>query len=366
MNTKKSLIQCSLSVCLAFFQSIGYAQDADTIQEKKSLAVFPAVSFAPETSLQLGGAAIWVLNNRPFENGAYTRQSTVSPFLIYTLKQQVISAINLSFFTSGGYFLDASVRFYNFPDAYYGLGNQNDPEIFERYTNLFFQVRGAFLKPLNRTAFVGISWDNQYNRLSKIEAGGRLASDHPDGLNGGLLLGIGPTYRLDSRDNTLYPTKGNLITVSTLFSYVGDYAYYSALLDVRKYLNLGDENILALQFVSNFTAGRTIPFYKLPQLGGDSRLRGIANASLYRDKHLVYTQVEYRRPLFWRLGMVAFAGVGDVAAHIKAYDLRSLKYVVGIGGRFAAIPKDRLNLRADLGISGGGQFGFYVGISEAF
>ena len=81
---------------------------------------------------------------------------------------------------------------------------------------------------------------------------------------------------------------------------------------------------------------------------------------------MIYTQVEYRRPLFWRFGMTAFAGFGDVANKFGDFQLSEFKYVAGLGGRFAAIPKDKLNLRVDLGVARGGQIGFYAGISEAF
>ncbi|MEM7298753.1 MAG: hypothetical protein AAF391_10865 [Bacteroidota bacterium] len=81
---------------------------------------------------------------------------------------------------------------------------------------------------------------------------------------------------------------------------------------------------------------------------------------------MIYTQVEYRRPLFWRLGMTVFAGVGDVAYNLNDFNLSEFKYVAGLGGRFAAIPEKKLNIRADIGVARGGQMAFYVGLSEAF
>ena len=64
--------------------------------------------------------------------------------------------------------------------------------------------------------------------------------------------------------------------------------------------------------------------------------------------------------------MVVFAGVGDVADNFGDFELDEFKYVFGMGGRFLAIPEDKLNLRVDLGVARGGQLSFYVGISEAF
>ncbi|MEM6738162.1 MAG: BamA/TamA family outer membrane protein [Bacteroidota bacterium] len=263
--------------------------------------------------------------------------------------------------------MNGSIRFFNFPDSYFGIGNSNDPDISEQYTNIFFQLEGRYLKPLNRTAFLGIGWDIQHNSIREIEEGGLLQTDGPVGISGGTVLGIGPAFRFDSRNNTIYPNKGYLITYRSLLNYLGDFRFSSHLIDLRKYIIIGNEhNILAFQLRGSFTNGNDAPFYKLPQLGGDERLRGINNASLYRDRQMVYAQAEYRRPLFWRFGMTLFAGIGDVANELGDLQLSDFKYVGGIGGRFAAIPEDKLNLRIDLGVARGGQVAFYAGISEAF
>ena len=325
------------------------------------------MSYAPETSVQFGAAAVGVLNsNKEQQESDFVRQSTISPFFLYTLKNQIITAVNLNIFTREGNVINGSVRYFKFPDLYFGLGNSNDPDISETYTNIFLRSNGQYLKPINLTTFLGLGWDLQHNTIKNVQAGGMLQRDSPEGIDGGTLFGLGPAFRFDSRNNAIYPSKGYFITVSSLFNYIGDFRFHSHLIDARKYFSVAnDNNIIAIQVNGSFTGGST-PFYKLPQLGGDNRLRGIANASLYRDRQMVYSQLEYRRPLFWKLGMVMFAGVGDVANDFSAFSFRELKYVAGIGGRYAAIPKDKLNLRCDIGVARGGQLAIYVGISEAF
>ena len=344
------------------------SQESDSTKNGKgSFALLPALSFAPETSVQFGAAAIWVLPPKAVNSSGYRRESTISPFFLYTFKNQIISAVNLNYFTSQENNLNGSVRFFNFPDLYFGIGNDNDPDISESYTNIFFQVEGQYMKLLNPTSFLGIAWDAQTNSIRDIEEGGMLRSDDIPGLEGGNVLAVGPTWRFDSRDNNIYPSKGYLITIRSLFNYIGDFDFTSHLADVRKYMQLGnDENILAFQVRANFTTGTDIPFYKLPQLGGDERLRGISNASLYRDRQMIYSQIEYRRPLFWRFGLTVFAGIGDVAFDLGDFEVSELKYVGGIGGRLAAIPEKKLNIRGDIGVARGGQFAIYIGLSEAF
>ena len=344
-----------------------FAQKCDSTKKKSSVAVFPAISFAPETNLQFGVAAVLVLKVNKENPSAYLRQSTLSPFFLYTLKNQIISAINLTYFTPNGKLLDGSVRYLNFPDAYFGIGNDNDPDVFEVYTNTFLQLRGAYLKSTSAKTFLGIGWDAQFNDVRRIVPDGRLESDNVAGIDGGFLLGLGPAMRYDTRNNTIYPSKGYFVTLSALFTYLGDFSYTNYSIDARKYISLWNEdNILAFQLFSGMNTGANIPFYKLPQLGGDDRLRGISNASLYRDRQMVYFQAEYRIPLFWRFGMVAFAGVGDVAGGFGDFNVSEFKYVFGMGGRMAVISEDKLNLRLDLGVARGGQIGIYAGISEAF
>ena len=95
-------------------------------------------------------------------------------------------------------------------------------------------------------------------------------------------------------------------------------------------------------------------------------MRGISNASLYRDKKSFFTQVEYRRYLFWKLGIVAFLGVGDVADSFEDFNATEFKYVVGTGLRYAVLKDEKLNFRFDFGIAKEGQSAFYISMREAF
>jgi hypothetical protein len=79
----------------------------------------------------------------------------------------------------------------------------------------------------------------------------------------------------------------------------------------RKFLYLSSKSVLALQGIAGFTFGNT-PFRKLEELGGADMMRGYYGGR-FTDKCLMAYQAEYRRLLFWRIGMVAFAATGEVA-----------------------------------------------------
>ncbi|MEQ8241669.1 MAG: BamA/TamA family outer membrane protein [Cyclobacteriaceae bacterium] len=344
-----------------------FAQKGDSVRASKSFAIYPALGYQPETSVQFGGLAVVVLAGKDQSQNSFQRESSLTPYFLYTFRNQVLTAANLDYYFKSGFNLNVTPRFFNFPDLYFGIGNENDPEISENYTNVYWQLEGMAFRPWEDIYFFGAAFDFQHTQIKDLVENGLLATDVPVGIEGGALVRLGPAFKFDSRDNVIYPTKGYFIGAQTLFNPIGDFQYSSYILDVRKYINFKDaKHIFAFQLRANFTGGADVPFYKLPQLGGDDRLRGIENASLYRDNQLIYAQAEYRRHLFWRFGGVAFAGVGDVASSIGDFQTSSLKYIVGLGGRFAVIPSKKLNIRCDLGISNEGQYGIYIGMREAF
>ena len=76
-------------------------------------------------------------------------------------------------------------------------------------------------------------------------------------------------------------------------------------------------------------------------------------------------QGEYRVPLFWRIGAVAFGGIAAVANEFSEFRLESIKPSYGGGIRFALDEDDKINIRLDMGF-GQNTNGFYLTIGEAF
>jgi outer membrane translocation and assembly module TamA len=99
-------------------------------------------------------------------------------------------------------------------------------------------------------------------------------------------------------------------------------------------------------------------------VGSEVILRGYPK-NRFRDKHFLATQAEYRFPIFWRFGGVAFAGVGDVFETTSDLRADRLKYSIGTGLRFLMNPKERLNIRFDYGIGREGGY-YYFSVTESF
>jgi hypothetical protein len=344
-----------------------YGQEEPQDERNSSFSGFPAFAYQPETSFQFGGAAIWILNSNDSSQTQYVRNSTLAPFFIYTLRNQVLTEINLDYYFSNGMNLNLAPGYFSFPDYYFGIGNDNDPDVFETYTNAYIKMDGFNYFPLSEDAFFGVAMEFQNSTIKHLDIEGPLTDQQIDGMQGGTNMGFGPAYRYDTRDNTINPSTGYFITFHGIWTIPGEYDFSQVYFNLRRYIQIRNEkNVLAFNLNTRFTYGDNIPFYKLHQLGGGTQLRGIANASLYRDKQAVLTQVEFRRHLFWNFGCVIFTGIGDVSESLSGFEFSEFKVVGGLGLRYALIPEQRLNLRIDYGFSQGGQTGFYIGILESF
>lgn len=346
------------------------AQSDTTKTKTTSLAFYPAPASSPETGFMMGVISFLVIKDKKSEGNGLYRPTSISPYFLYTAKKQVLTALDVDAYFKNGLNVNGIIRYFNFPDFYYGIGNQTDPDVKELYTDRFFRLSGRVMKPRGKNLFIGLLYDLQHNDIRGVAENSELNSSKVTGLYGGANMGIGPGLLRDSRNSTLYPTDGSFLNLGiTVFNeaFTGAYNYTSFLVDYRKYMELlGPKNILALQFRANFTSGDDIPFYKLSKLGGDDRLRGIAHKNLYMDRQSYFLQAEVRQDLFWRFGGVLFAGMGDVAPTVGDFSFSDTRFVVGAGGRFQALKHEKMNIRLDIGFTDNGQASFYMSVREAF
>ena len=102
----------------------------------------------------------------------------------------------------------------------------------------------------------------------------------------------------------------------------------------------------------------------LSLLGGQTLMRGYYRGR-YRDKDMVVVQLEYRMPVWRRLGLVGFFGCGDVSDRLSQFRLESFKMTGGFGVRYRIQRQQGSNLRLDFGLSRESS-GVYVTVNEAF
>ena len=97
-----------------------------------------------------------------------------------------------------------------------------------------------------------------------------------------------------------------------------DYNLNTFLSDNRFYIPIRENNVLAFQFLGQFTSGNP-PFNLLSLMGGESLMRGYY-LGRYRDKHMIASQIEYRILPFSfakRWGASIFFAAGEVFSSLR-------------------------------------------------
>ncbi|HMP87867.1 MAG TPA: BamA/TamA family outer membrane protein, partial [Lacibacter sp.] len=335
---------------------------------KQGIIVLPLLYYTPDTRWAYGGAGAYYFRVPSRDsNQADARTSYVQFLADYTENKQLDIWSTWNIFTRNeNYLLKGDARFRNFPDRFYGIGNSTTKEEMERYSYNLLQLKAMFLKKIRPGLFLGLDYQYEFQYDFSYTAGGLLESGNITGSRGGTGTGFGIVGIRDNRDNIINAYKGSLLELSSYFfvpAMGSNFRYTNLNAQYQKYWQLRHKHILALQTRMRLTYG-DVPFLALSTLGGDDLLRGYAR-NRFRDNHFAGTQIEYRFPLFWRLGMVGFAGVGDVFGSSSQVRLNTLKYSVGSGLRLVVDPAERLNIRFDYGYGReGGQWYFMV--AESF
>ena len=121
--------------------------------------------------------------------------------------------------------------------------------------------------------------------------------------------------------------------------------------------------MLAIQAFANINSGN-IPFRMMGTLGSDSYMRGYYNGR-FRDNCAMAFQTELRKTIWGPVSIVAFGGLGTVSQNADGLT-SNLKPCYGAGLRIMAIPREKMNIRADYGMGIDGANAFYLTMGEAF
>ena len=190
--------------------------------------------------------------------------------------------------------------------------------------------------------------------------------------NGGPLAGIknnvfttGLTATYDSRDKDYSPSRGMLIQAgfdAGLNDSITREPFLRTTLSLNRYDTLAPGLVLA-SHGSFCGEGGHVPIFDLCLFGSQNDLRGYA-VGRYQDKTMFTIQEELRWHAFWRIGFVAFAGLGSVAPAIDRFD--KLLYSGGGGIRFLASREYGVNIGIDGVVNAQGQATYYIQVGEAF
>lgn len=342
------------------------AQEAAPAEKtgRTSLRVLPVFFTGPLTGAAFGATAIRV---RSFADTAQ-RPVTVRGAVIYSVKNQFESVVDLDAWTKHNVWRIASTLEFNiFPSPFYGIGPATTKAQEEDYTPRSIAWDGALQRQVLPSLFLRGTVRFQNVNIKSVAPNGQLAQGTIIGSAGFTVVSLGAGLQYDTRDNVYSPRHGSLVQsrVAIADTRIGasrSYALYG--IDLRTYLPVTRTGILALQAQMDASTG-AVPFFDLPNLGGPEGLRPYVNGR-WRDRLQFTTQVEYRAPLFWKIGGTLFTGGGLVAPRFGAIDLAYFRPQVGAGLRYLILPKERATLRADLAFGSDKAVAFTLGFAEAF
>ena len=338
----------------------------DTIQSSKPKWIaYPTLAYAPETSWEIGAAAVLVYYAK---QDTSNRLSEASGFTFLTLEGQYGAHFDHALYSDKNrWFALGKIKLQSYPLLYYGIGSEvPDDELGIANAN-FTLVRERLLRRIKGDWYLGLEID--YERLQQVSfdwVDGYSPSASILGEDGYSNLGFGLGLVYDNRHNVLNVRHGFLSEIGYLRydpAWTSTNRLSTLFIDSRAFFKLKKKNVLAFQAIGQFSEGE-VPFNQLSMIGGEMMMRGYYLGK-YRDENMFGFQAEHRWLPFSfskRIGGAVFAGVGSVSPTLH---FEKVLWTAGGGLRVLLFPKRDVFTRIDVGVNPDG-YGAYIFIGEAF
>lgn len=334
------------------------AQYADTTK-RFSLQPLPSIFHTPETSWGFGATVLGFYKPKD----TVTRKSNAQVFIDFTLRQQASFQSDFNLFSKRNrFYLQGSHDLSRFPEFFFGIGNSNSEDDHCLINISYFDAKLALYNQLLHDFYVGTLLHHQ--NLQSVD---KPIEQHDFSINemGYSSTGTGLGLLLDKRNHLLNPSKGYYLETKFTKYFDGSHmtkGFNSHTLDAR-YYHTFNKLILNTNLYTVHNSG-TVPFRMMPFLGGPRFMRGYY-AGRFRDNNLTFLQAEVRRNIFWRIGVAAFSGMGQVYNTIEEFNTDRFHFNYGAGLRFQINKHSPANIRLDYGRTIDSH-GFYIVFGECF
>lgn len=334
------------------------AEKGDSAKQVR-LVPLPSMFFTPETNWGFGATLL----GSYIPKDTQTRKSNAQVFLDVTLMRQASFQSDFNIFTNQNkFYIKGSHDLSKFPEFFFGIGNENTPDDHCLIRISYFDAKLALYNQLKPDFYIGTIVHHQ--NLSSIDKEIEQ-HDFEIGEMGYSSTGTGMGILVDKRNFLLNPSKGYYLETKVSKYFDGSHmtnGFTNHVLDAR-YYNTFDKLVLNTNLYTVHNKG-TVPFRMMPYLGGPRFMRGYY-AGRFRDNNLSFAQAEVRRKLFWRIGIAAFSGIGQVYSSIQEFDTDRLHFNYGGGLRFQLNKDSPANIRLDYGRTRDSH-GFYIVFGECF
>ncbi|MDX2191555.1 MAG: BamA/TamA family outer membrane protein [Bacteroidota bacterium] len=380
INSRKFLLLITLYICV-WFSALGQRSpqvplktDSLKAKHKNSFLVAPLIGTSVETNWQFGFASAFIFKTN--RSDSTLRTSTIPLGFLYTLNQQILVNFGANiYFPKEKYFFRMDNSYSKYPEFFWGIGNdKTNSGKYELYTFSQYSISPQVHRSIVKHVFAGLGLEHQrvydiFYHGTGIEPSLFVKDNVRGVIDRSFYMINGASFYLsyDSRNNAYAPDKGIYFRLKfsefSRFTY-SDYVFSFLDADGRVFIKLFPKHILGFNYVSLFNFG-DVPYRNFAQLGSSFIMRGYYQGR-FRDRNFIGGQTEYRFPIFWKFGGVVFVGTGQVFGNFLDYTNDKLKISVGTGIRFELLPKEKLNLRFDVGWGNNNQFNYYLTVGESF
>jgi len=339
-----------------------------TMEKVVKYSPLPIISYSTETDWMFG-----LTKYNGFRIGSHgVPDTTIQPSQItslayFTLNHQykIGTEIDLMF-GHNKYKSHTQVYYLDFPDYYYGVGDNTDFDNERLVNSRNLDISTGFEYNITTQYYIGFYYN--YNNFFMLDYQDTL--DYPDKIDlvphKGLQSGVGINFARETRDNRFNASKGSYLFIKYMNygKWIGSkFNYNLILIDYRKYFTPVNFLTIATQI---YTEGRfgDVPIQSLALMGGDNRMRGVY-LGRYRDHTLIDGQLELRFPIVWIIGGTLFGGLGEVAPDYGKYTFDGIHWSGGAGLRLMVDSNSKTNLRFDVGFSQDRMLFFFTFL-EAF
>ena len=337
-------------------------------------SIAPIVEFTIATGFSPG-----VAGNVAFKTSVKQKTNT-SSFLgaiKYTQKKQFLIPIQSSVWTPGNKFnLVGDWRYLNYPQDAYGFGgytNESDKYIIDYKYIRFYEL---VLKSIQKNLYAGIGYQLDYHwgiRESEVQAG-RITDFQKYGFsNTSVSSAIAFDLLYDTRENSINPRPGNFYAnlqfVQNSRMLGANSNWNSVTLDLRKYIKMPLNTVLALWCFSVFSLSGNPPYLDLPGTGSDTYNntgRGYEQARFIGKKMIdLEAEIRFKISKDGLLGGVIF-GNAESLSELGSNKFEVISPAIGIGLRIKFNKFSNTNAAIDYGIGSKGSKGFVGNLGEVF
>jgi hypothetical protein len=180
----------------------------ETAARSHEIFKLPIVSYSPETGMLVGLGYKMIFNPKPeIGQKRLVRPSVVTPMIAYSSKnKQFEAALETDIYAIKGWQLHTDFHYgIHEMNYYFGIGDHSSRLNKQPYVSNSLRLNGNMLKIFGSAISAGLAFSIRHDTPLEFE---KATDQNLAGINGGWTIGVGPAFQVNSRNNTLFPTRG--------------------------------------------------------------------------------------------------------------------------------------------------------------